>query len=179
MIRTRLPALALLLLLPASGCGLVESALGGFAITVPSESMEPTIKKGSRLTVRRTDDYVPRVGDIVVFRTPQGWSGATAGAQRVGRVIGVPESTVSCCDDKGRVELNRAPLEEPYLMSPPASYVAFEVKVPRGRLWIMNDNRHVALDSRRYSDAPDGGTVGVADVMGVVDAPARQEVSGG
>ncbi|MFI7633430.1 signal peptidase I [Nonomuraea sp. NPDC049400] len=140
---------------------------------MPSESMEPTIKKGASLSARRTSDYTPRLGDIVVFRTPEGWSNTTAGDERVGRVIGLPESTVKCCDTRGRLELNGKALDEPYLALPSASHVTFDVQVPRGRLWIMNDNRHVSRDSRAYRDAPDGGTIGIADVTGVVDAPAR------
>ncbi|MET7327037.1 signal peptidase I [Nonomuraea sp. NPDC005650] len=174
MIRTcsRALSLALLLLAPAAGCGLVDSAFGGYAVTMSSKSMEPTIKMGSRLPARRTADYAPRPGDIVVYRTPEGWSGTTAGEERVGRVIGVPESTVRCCDAKGRLELNGKALDEPYVAAPPASQVTFDVRVPSGRLWIMNDNRHVALDSRAYRDAPGGGTIATSDVTAVADAPA-------
>ncbi|NJP94624.1 signal peptidase I [Nonomuraea sp. FMUSA5-5] len=174
MIRRRLRTLPLVLLLvAASGCGLADLALGGGTVTMPSESMEPTIKMGTTLSYRRTSAYVPHVGDIVLYRTPEGWPGTTAGEGRVGRVIGLPGGTVRCCDAEGRLELDGKPLDEPYVAAPPASAPAFDVKVPDGRLWIMNDNRHVALDSRAYQDAPGGGTIRVADVRGVVDLPAR------
>ncbi|MEV4072037.1 signal peptidase I [Nonomuraea fuscirosea] len=175
MIRTRLSALSLaLLLVPATGCGLVGSALGGFTITVPSESMEPTIKKGATVSAHRTSDYAPRVGDIVIYRTPEGWSNTTAGDERVGRVIGLPETAVKCCDARGRLELSGRALDEPYLALPPASHVKFDIQVPHDRLWIMNDNRHVARDSRSYQDAPGGGTIAISDVTAVVDTPPRQ-----
>ncbi|MGR6917452.1 signal peptidase I [[Actinomadura] parvosata] len=174
MIRTRLHALPLVLLLvAASGCGLADLALGGGTRTMSSESMEPTIKRGATLPLRRTSAYVPHAGDLVLYRTPEGWSGSTAGEERVGRVIGLPGGTVRCCDAKGRLELDGKPLDEPYLAASPASALAFDVKVPDGRLWIMGDNRHIALDSRAYQDAPGGGTVRVADVTAVVDLPAR------
>jgi signal peptidase I len=174
VIPTRLRALSLaLLLLPVSGCGLVEVARGGFTVSISSESMEPTLKKGAHLSVRPIGDRVPRTGDIVVFRTPEGWTGTTAGAERVGRVIGIPESTVTCCDADGRLELNGQPLDEPYIARPPASDVTFDVRVPPGRLWIMNDNRHVALDSRAHQGAPGNGTIEVTDVVGVIDTSRR------
>ncbi|GAA4953909.1 signal peptidase I [Nonomuraea thailandensis] len=164
MIRTRLRALSLaLLLIPASGCGLL-----GYTVTISSESMEPTIKKGTSVQTRRVGDYAPRRGDIIVYRTPEGWNGTTAGTARVGRVIGTPGGTVKCCDAAGRLEVDGKALDEPYVASPPASHRPFEVRLPQGRLWIMNDNRHVALDSRAYQDAPGGGTVGVSDVTAVV-----------
>lgn len=175
VIRTHLRALFLaLFLVPAPGCGLVDSALGGFTVTIPTESMEPTIKKGSRLSARRIANYTPRLGDIIIYRTPEGWSNTTAGDERVGRVIGLPENSVKCCDTRGRLELNGKALDEPYVVRPPASHVKFDVQIPRGRLWIMNDNRHVARDSRAYQDAPGDGTIGVSDVTAVVDVPARQ-----
>ncbi len=178
MIRTRLYALSLaLLLVPLSACGLADADPGGF--TMSSESMEPTIKKGTRLSVRRTSDYDPRTGDIVLYRTPEGWRDTTAGDERVGRVIGTPESTVKCCGAGGRLELSGKALEEPYLAQPPASHKAFDIQVPRGRLWIMSDNRHIALDSRAYRDAPGGGTIEIADVIGVIEASHSSEAGAG
>ncbi|GAA3110486.1 signal peptidase I [Nonomuraea salmonea] len=181
VIRTRLSALSLALslalLLPLSGCALVDVALGGYRATMPGESMEPTIRMGSLLTASQPGDYAPRTGDIIIYRTPEGWAGTVAGQRRVGRVIGVPGSTVKCCVTGGLLELNGKPLEEPYVTIRPSSRVEFDIRVPQGRLWIMNDHRHVSKDSRYYMDAPGGGTIGVTDVEGVVtkiDPPAQQ-----
>ncbi|MFF4196693.1 signal peptidase I [Nonomuraea sp. NPDC001831] len=148
---------------------MADSVFGTFKISVSSKSMEPTIMQGARLPVRRTDgDYSPRLGDVVVYRTPQGWTGITPDVLLVSRVIGVPGSTVKCCDPAGRLQVDGKALDEPYLAAPPASHRRFDVQVPPGRLWVMSDNRHIALDSRAYPTAPGGGTISVSDVNGVV-----------
>ncbi|NUW44898.1 signal peptidase I [Nonomuraea rhodomycinica] len=176
MIRPRLSALSLVLLLtPVAGCASAD--LGIFdrtGYTMTSQAMEPTIKHGAHMSVRRVGDaYVPRVGDVIVYREPEGWSVGTPDPERtyVSRVIGVPGSTVKCCDSHGRLELDGKALDEPYIAKPPASDLDFDVQVPRDRIWIMSDNRHSALDSRSHQDAPGTGTISVSDVVGVVEDP--------
>ncbi|NUW33763.1 signal peptidase I [Nonomuraea sp. SMC257] len=176
MIRPRLSALSLVLLLtPVAGCASADLGIfGGHTYTNSSEAMEPTIKKGAHMSVRRVDDgYVPRVGDIIIFRQPEGWSEGTPDpeATYVSRVIGVPGGTVKCCDSHGRLELDGKALDEPYIAKPPASELDFAVQVPRDRIWVMSDNRHSALDSRAHQGAPGTGTISVSDVVGVVEAP--------
>ncbi|RVX41554.1 signal peptidase I [Nonomuraea polychroma] len=175
MIRQRLTLLALALMLaPTTGCGLAGMALGRSTFTVTSEAMEPTIKKDSRVSARRTDDgYVPSLGDIIIYRAPREWSSTTSDGTYVSRVIGVPGARVKCCDAQGRLEVDGKPLDEPYLAELPASHLSFEVYVPRDRLWIMSDNRDVALDSRAHRGDAGNGTIGVADVAGVVDDVAN------
>ncbi|GAA3197815.1 signal peptidase I [Nonomuraea roseoviolacea] len=170
MISKRLSALSLALLLtPVAGCA--SGLSDGSHYRMSSESMEPTLKKGARLAARPTDDgYVPRVGDIIVFRQPEGWSQGTS-EEQISRVIGVPGSTVRCCDGQRRLLLDGKALDEPYLGESPASSLDFERRIPPGRLWVMSDNRDVARDSRSHRDAPDGGTVGVQDVVAVITAP--------
>jgi signal peptidase I len=175
MIRQRLPLVFLALILaPTTGCGLADMALGRSTFTVTSEAMEPTIKKGSRVSARRTDDgYVPSLGDIVIYRAPREWSSTTSGGTYVSRVLGVPGARVKCCDAQGRLEVNGKPLDEPYLAELPASHQSFEVYVPRDRVWIMSDNRDVALDSRAHRGDAGNGTIGVPDIVGVVDDVAN------
>ncbi|WP_344872639.1 signal peptidase I [Nonomuraea antimicrobica] len=175
MIPLRVAAVALLcpVLFATTGCALLGEAVGTFSFSMSSESMLPTVEKGARLTVRRAvGGYVPRPGDVVVF-TPADWTGITPDAGHVSRVIGVPGSTVVCCDSQGRLEVNGKALDEPYLALPPASHVPFSVLVPAGRLWMMSDNRHVALDSRAHRGDPGEGTVAVSDVDGQVSLPVR------
>jgi signal peptidase I len=77
---------------------------------------------------------------------------------------------VACCDSRGRVTVNGTPLNE-------RSYIAknaapsdrqFSVTVPKGRLWVMGDNRGNSEDSRFHQDLPGGGTVPEKDVVGKV-----------
>lgn len=168
-------ALPLLFLLASTaGCGMAASVSGRFTINMSSQAMEPTLRMGARLLVRRTDgDSPPRLGDVVVFRTPQDWTGVTPDALYVSRVIGLPGSTVSCCNLDGQLQVNGKALDEPYLAAPPASHLRFEVQVPPGRLWLMSDNRHLALDSRAHLTDPGGGTVAISDVAGVAEPANR------
>lgn len=159
----------------ASGCvwhgGLPFVNKDTFIMT--SESMAPTIKKGERVTATMVDEgYAPKEGQVIVFST-KSWS---AGSDRpkfyLSRIIGVPESTVECCDAAGRLRLNGRPLAESYVTALRASSRPFQVHVPAGRIWVMSDNRDVALDSRSHQDAPGRGTISVSDVLGVIPPPA-------
>ncbi|MEV4290438.1 signal peptidase I [Nonomuraea bangladeshensis] len=171
-LRTAAVALVFPVLIATAGCGLLRTVAGEFRMTMPSESMKPTIEMGASLTVRRTaDDYVPRLGDVIAF-IPDDWRGITPDALHVSRVIGVPGSTVICCDSQGRLQVNGRALDEPYVAGPPASYVKFSVQVPPGRLWVMSDNRHIALDSRAHRADPGQGTIAVSGVSGVVSPPS-------
>jgi signal peptidase I len=67
------------------------------------------------------------------------------------RVIGLPGDTVECRG--GRVWLNGAPLDEPYLSAEP-DYVHMDdcaaTTVPPHRLYVLGDHRVVSQDSRTY-----------------------------
>ncbi|MCK2216972.1 signal peptidase I [Actinomadura sp. ATCC 31491] len=159
------PALSLLLAAIA-GCG-----PAGSVHTMESESMLPTIAVGARLHTRDVDGaYVPRRNDIVLFRPPADWPGTTGDRPRVSRVIGVPGDRVACCDPDGRLRVNGVPAREAFVTGGPASARPFDVKVAEGRLWIMGDNRGVAMDSRAYTSASGGGTIAGADVVAVVES---------
>src|SRR5699024_1492815 len=107
---------------------------------VPSGSMEPTLEVGQRFVAERLSYRFGEVHrqDVIVFRLDPGWRGApdpaiggpvdlarwAAGLVGIGsgledplvkRVIGLPGDTVACCDESGRVTVNDAPLDEPYL----------------------------------------------------------------
>lgn len=166
VIRRTLAVPALVLLL--AGCGL--SSLVPFRrFTVPSESMQPTIMASAVIMVRTTDEYAPRRGDVIVFDAPAYWHDGRSGLSHVSRVIGVPGAEVECCDASGRLLVDGAPLEEPYLAESPASRLRFQIRVPQGRIWVMSDNRDVALDSRSHRGGGGDGTIAVSDVIGVVD----------
>lgn len=105
---------------------------------VPSGSMENTLNVGDRLLVNRVAyaGSSPQRGDVVVFRKPASWGPQSEhGALRtavgwfgdltgigpgnteylVKRVIGVPGDTVACCDTQGKVTVNGAAIDEPYI----------------------------------------------------------------
>ena len=155
----------------ALGCVLF---LGGFAwaavlyrpYTVPTGSMEPTVRPGDRVLGERIDGSQVRRGDVVVF-TDSVWGEVPL----VKRVVAVGGDTVKCCDKQGRLEVNGKALDEPYLDGPgPASLTSFEVKVPQGQLFMMGDNRATSEDSRAHMTDGDTGAVPRSAVTARVDA---------
>jgi len=135
-------------------------------------------------------------GDVVVFQDPGGWlegdqvsppsnaveaagdwvlslvglSTQDANNHLVKRVIGLPGDHVVCCNALGQMSVNGAPLDEPYVLLNPGSRavsaVNFDVVVPKGRLWVMGDNRYNSKDSRFNGDTPSKGFVPIKNVVG-------------
>jgi len=176
------------------------------AFFIPSDSMENTLKRGDRVLVNKLTTRFGEIrrGQVVVFRDPGQWLGervvpeprnAVVGAVKnvfvfvgllpsdseqdlIKRVVGVPGDRVRCCDDKGRLTINGAALDEPYLFpGNPPSDRSFEVTVPAGRLWVMGDHRAVSADSRAHMDESGNGTIPLANVVGravVIVWPAQR-----
>lgn len=162
---------------------------------IPSGSMEPTLRVGDRVLVNKLAyrfGSEPQRGDVVVFdgtgsfvrETPGGNAlgafvrGAAAslglvepaGTDFVKRVVGVGGDRVVCCDQRGRLEVNGAPVDEEYLHpGDRPSGVAFDIVVPQGTLWMMGDHRSRSRDSRDHLGQPGGGMVPVDRVTGRVD----------
>jgi signal peptidase I len=158
---------------------------------VPSGSMQPLFVKDDRILVQKVSYWAGDVhrGDVVVFDDPGGrWLGSEGvprltplqkglsevglyptGGHLVKRVIGIGGDHVVCCDKQGRVTVNNVPLNEKAYITPGAapSEKTFDVRVPRGRLWVMGDNRPNSEDSRYHPDVH-GGTVPDDDVVGKV-----------
>ncbi|MGW1994384.1 signal peptidase I [Embleya sp. NPDC001921] len=166
------------------------------AFSIPSESMENTIKVGDRVLVNKFSPWFgaePERGQVVVFHDPGNWlqeapkqsdnavvRGLQKGMSWVGlmpsadekdlikRVIGVGGDRVQCCDAQGRLMVNGKPLDESsYLKKGVApSTKVFDVTVPKGRIWLMGDNRDNSSDSRYHMDQPGNGTVDKDQVIG-------------
>jgi signal peptidase I len=84
------------------------------------------------------------------------------------RVIGTPGDRVACCNAQGLVTVNGVPLHESSYLYPGAapSQIKFNIVVPKGRLWVMGDNRQVSDDSRLRMSDPGGGTIPENMVIG-------------
>ncbi|NUL48759.1 signal peptidase I [Cellulosimicrobium funkei] len=157
---------------------------------VPSESMEPLLFPGDRISVDRgayATEPVER-GDVVVVDGEGSfvpydsrpaparkldealqWLGlAPDTSAYVKRVAGVGGDTVSCCSASDLLEVNGKAVAEDYLAEPPASRTEFTAEVPEGRLFLLGDNRHHSHDSRGLLGAPGGGMIEEVKVIGKV-----------
>jgi signal peptidase I len=123
---------------------------------VPSPSMTHTLNVNDRVLVNKLayDFRDPHRGEVIVFNSPLDWRDVPSEKVFVKRVIGVPGDHVVCCDSQGRLTVNGAALDEPYLnhdvpraMASPAK---FNITVPAGRLWVMGDNRYDSADSQEH-----------------------------
>src|SRR5437763_1035380 len=165
------------------------------AFFIPSGSMEDTLHVGDRVLVNKLVYRIRDVhrGEIVVFRGPPSWQdtpeftahtpsnpvarffhdiGSALGVAApnnkdfIKRVIGVGGDHVVCCDPGGHILVNNVPLTEPYLFpGAKPSDDNFDVRVPKGRLWVMGDHRTNSADSRAHED-DHAGTIPVHNVVG-------------
>jgi signal peptidase I len=121
---------------------------------VPSGSMLPTIQLNDQVLANKFifDFQQPQRGEIVVFDDPAGVLGTL-----IKRVIAVGGQTVDLRN--GKVVVNGTPLDEPYTHAQPSdplpgSQVQFPVKIPKGYIWVMGDNRTQSQDSRWFGPIP-------------------------
>jgi signal peptidase I len=179
---------SILLVLTAMVMAVVVKTFFVQAFYIPSESMEPTMLVNDKILVQKVSYWGGDVkrGDVVVFDDPGGWLPADesqhagnvvqkalekvglfpTGGHLIKRVIGVGGDTVVCCTD-GKLTVNGKALDEPYLFDETATKdMTFEVKVRKGYLWVMGDNRGNSSDSRVHQGDPGGGQVSEKAVVG-------------
>ncbi|MCX3058904.1 signal peptidase I [Streptomyces beihaiensis] len=157
----------------ALGCVLF---LGGFVwgaivyqpYTVPTDSMTPTIGVGDRVLAQRIDGSQVKRGDVVVFHEAS-WGDMPM----VKRVVGIGGDKIACCTD-GKLTVNGKKIEEPYLPAGKnASLTGIRsTTVPKGRLFLLGDERSGSLDSSVHLGDPYHGSVERGAVRARVDAIA-------
>lgn len=115
-----------------------------FNITVPTESMYPTIKINDRIIVTRIHNVSKlKEGDIVVFHSDE------LKEELVKRLIGLPGDKIEVKED-GFVYRNGNKLDEPYLQNKGGRTGQFVV--PEGSYFFLGDNRTNSLDSRWWKN---------------------------
>jgi signal peptidase I len=138
------------------------------AFYIPSPSMEPTLERGDRVLVCRFCYRFGEIarGDVIVFSDPSPgpgqdrglvggflhWLGEGIGVAQpetedfIKRVVGLSGDVVELRE--GVLYVNGLPVDEPYLSPRKDTRSYGPETVPRGKLFVLGDNRTVSGDSR-------------------------------
>jgi signal peptidase I len=140
---------------------------------IPSSSMEPTLHcarpayeceahfsdrvLACRFCYRLGD---PKRGDVVVFHTPAlAAARCGEGGTYVKRLIGLPGEVWE--ERGGYVFINGRRLDEPYIRRARRDARTIgPIRIPRGRYFMMGDNRTSSCDSRRWGTVPRASLIG-------------------
>jgi len=156
-----------LLLVTMSLLGRVITRASGFrSFEIPSISMERTIQRGDRIVADMWyySSHSPGRPDVVIFMN--------RGTFFVKRVVAVGGDTIAGKDR--RVFVNGQVVDEPYVQHAGSSVGDWKsagvdfmdtfgpITVPKGKCFVMGDNRDVSLDSR----SPDMGLVDGGSIAG-------------
>jgi len=129
--------------------------LGLNLVRVEGSAMEPTLKRGTYLIIRRAAT-APARGEVVAYRLQDPQS--TRELMFLHRVIAVEGDTLEVRG--GRVRINGTEQEEPYIIEPP-KYEIQRVQVGPGQVYVLGDNRNNSADSHTRGPVPVERVVGV------------------
>jgi signal peptidase I len=134
------------------------------AFYIPSESMEPTLRKGDRVLVNKLSYKLHDIhrGDIVVFKRPPN-EPDTGIQDLIKRVIGLPGETIQVKDC--HVYINGQQLVESYVKSWTRTCTFPARAIGQNEIFVMGDNRDDSQDSRFFGPISENLVVGRAFVI--------------
>lgn len=161
--------------------------------TISTDAMAPALRAGERVIVSPLPVLTggTQRGEVIAFTAPTtwvpaadaepGWRGGVRSTLAVLglasppgesllvlRVVAEQGQRIVCCTPEGGLELDGAPLIEPYLRpGTRTDQIPFDVVVPPGHVFVLGDDRETARDSR-YHLAVDGGAVPDSSIIGRV-----------
>lgn len=126
-------------------------------IDVDGNSMNNTLYNSDKVIVTNLF-YTPKDGDIVVISHAQNYQKPI-----IKRVIATEGQTLDIDFETGEVVVDGIVLQEDYISSDTVKGTAeIPSVIPKGKVFVMGDNRSVSLDSR-YEDI---GLINVTDIIG-------------
>ena len=121
--------------------------------------MQPTLLPGDYIYVSTTAyrEDPPQINDVVTFLYPKDRS-----INYIKRLVGRPGDRVAIKDFK--VYVNGTPIDQPYvtnsLAQKPMSRYMNEIIIPKGKFFVLGDNRDNSNDSRFF------GVIKQSDIIG-------------
>jgi signal peptidase I len=150
--------------------------------------MAPTLALGERVATSRDADYVPQVGDVVVFHPPAGvedsvcgdpdqGAGTSAACSRptaemsdwtmIKRIVAAPGDTLAI--RAGRVVRNGELQDEPFVMArDDGDDFPTEITIAPDHYFLLGDNRAKSSDSRFWGPVPRAWIIGAISIPGVM-----------
>ncbi len=132
---------------------------------IPSESMKPTLQVNDIVFVKKSPNYVPKMGDVVVFKPSENIKKADSDVSKyyIKRIIATPGNEVEI--KQGRVYVNGTPIQEAYIAESP-QYQLKSTIIPANHYLVLGDNRNDSFDSHIWGLLPKDVIVGQAYKIG-------------
>ena len=117
---------------------------------VPTSSMEPTFIPGDKLISIHKSSYAR--GDVIVLDDPN-----EEGAYLLKRLVALEGDTISISTEG--VRINNVLIQEPYIKEP-IIYRYSPYTLPKGKVFVLGDNRNESSDSHLWGSVPVNTIIG-------------------